>query len=210
VLPGDQAPGGEAWNKTAYHELGHWVHNDVLDGFQKGDIVQEVVGSQRYIDEASVYYGDDTYRLRREYVADLIAAMVTQKKDSAPEFHRWGLGAFNERETKDVAILRRIINQAIEKSPEISRAFSGEPDKDRRVIVLLPEGAGEMLVVTAEEAYRNDWPEGVEVVDPNAVPGDVREAVSDVIRSLREPLDPVPREVRKAISGFVSSLRDVL
>jgi hypothetical protein len=125
-----------------------------------------MIGSDRYISAASQHYGEDTIRLRREYVADLFSSMVTQASGEAPRFHRWDLGAFNKQETEDLATLRRFVDRAIEESPEISRAFTYKPSDDRRVIVLLPVGAGEMLIVNAEEAYRDNWPEGIEIIDP--------------------------------------------
>ncbi len=185
VLPGDQAPGGKDWNSTAYHELGHWVHNDVLDGFQKGDIVQEIKGSQRFIDAAKPHYGDDTNRLRREYVADLISAVVSAPAGQVPVFHRWGLGPLNDTESTDLGTLLRIIDRATEQSPEtartIDRLFEG-----RRFLVALPEGAGEILFVTAEEAHRNDWPENTEIIDlVNGFPMDIQRAMTSFMMSLR-------------------------
>jgi 2'-5' RNA ligase len=173
-LEGEKGVGGSKWKELAYHELGHWVHNDVLSDIRDAndvpqitmDLNSEMIGSDRYISAASQHYGEDTIRLRREYVADLFSSMVTQVSGEAPRFHRWGLGTFNKQETEDLATLRRSVDRAIEESPEISRAFTYKPSDDRRVIVLLPVGAGEMLVVNAEEAYRDNWPEGIEIIDP--------------------------------------------
>lgn len=182
---GDLSIGGESWNSTIYHELGHWVHNDVLDGFQQGEIVLEIEGSQRYIDEAKTHYGDDTARLRREYVADIISAVVSAPSGQTPAFHRWDLGTFNETENADLTTLSRIIDRAIEKSPEISRTLD-EYYEDKRFLVVLPKGAGEMLVVTTEEAHRDDWPKGTEIIDlANGLPLEVSAAASSLMGVLR-------------------------
>ena len=210
ILPGDQAPGGERWNSTFYHELGHWVHNDVLDGFRQGDIVQEIKGSQRYIDEAKIHYGEDTGRLRREYVADLISAVVSAPSGQTPAFHRWDLGTFNETERGDLVTLRRIIDRAIEESPEIARTLDGLSE-DKRFLVVLPKGAGEILVVTAEEAHRNNWPEGVEIIDlVSGLPLEISMAASSLMGALRAlSTADLKGFLRQRWDDYVSHLRSL-
>ena len=178
---GEIAVGTDKWERFLHHELGHWVHLNVL---ARGDQalyadVNRITPSDRYVEAALPDYGQA--KVGVEYIADLFEAAASEH--AIPSFNRYGLGRFTTKEVNDLATLRTLVRRAIDQRPDISRA--GLP-RGRRVLVFFP-GGHEALGMAASEA--ENLPEGAVVLDPLLIP---------------------PREVTRSLDTFLMALKRLL